>query len=170
MRMILIAALAVFTFAGWGAAATIEKRKYGNWEYSYTSSGKFRSCNASRVYSNAIFRVRLQGERMEVLFLRDDFRFRWDERLGRAKIRIRGKSYTLSANSPRRGRSEARRSKAVFLNPRSGDVRKLFNDMRRANNLKVVLWNGKSYPVDLKGSSRALKAALTCWERRRTGS
>lgn len=151
-------------------ARVLESNKYGNWTYEYFSGSRVTACVASRYYSNAQFSVRLYGDRMDVVFYRDDFRFRWDARLGTAVVRVRGRNYRLSAETPARGGSAAPRASVLYLSVPSGRYRAFFNDLKRARALDIALWNNKSYPVDLTGSSRALDAALRCWDRRRTGS
>ncbi|MEM8742315.1 MAG: hypothetical protein AAGE13_12590 [Pseudomonadota bacterium] len=151
-------------------ARVVESRQFGNWLYEYNVSRTVTSCVASRYYSNAQFSVRLYGNRMDVVFYRSDFRFRWDARQGTSVIRVRGNTYRLASSTPRRGNATAPRASVLYLTVPGGRYRAFYDDLKRARNLQITLWNNAKYTVDLTGSSRALSAALSCWERNRTGS
>jgi hypothetical protein len=168
LRLLFAAAAALFLLSP-ADARVVERQEYGNWVYEYNVSRNITSCVASRYYSNAQFSVRLYDERMDVVFFRDDFRWAWDSRLGTARIDVGGRSYRLNAGTARRADATRPTSQALYLDVRSGDYRAFFQAVQRARNLTITVPNGKAYPVDLTGSSRALSAALRCWERRNTG-
>lgn len=150
------------------AARVVERREYGNWVYEYNVSNQVASCVASRYYSNAQFSVRLYGDMMDVLFWRNDFRWPWDRAMGDAVVTVSGNRYRLEASTPRRG--DGARSALLILNLRPRDYGAFFRDLQRARKLRIDLWNGKAYPVDLTGSRRAMDTAWDCWRRRDTGS
>lgn len=170
MTKLIAALLAAVLVAGSAAARVIERREYGNWTYEYFVSNNVTSCIASRYYSNAQFSVRFYGNTMDVIFWRNDFAWPWERNLGTAVIRVSGRTYRLRAGTGSRDGSRDRSTGTLYLAVREGDYRDFFYAVKRARNLQIDLWNDMSYPVDLTGSSRALDAALNCWERRRTGS
>ncbi|MEM9047883.1 MAG: hypothetical protein AAGC92_04110 [Pseudomonadota bacterium] len=149
-------------------ARVVESRQFGNWLYEYNVSRSITSCVASRYYANAQFSVRFYGDRMDVVFFRQDFRFRWNARLGTSIIRVRGNTYRLASGTAARGSTPL--ASALYMSVPGDRYRGFFTDLKRARTLQVTLWNNDSYAVDLTGSSRALDAALRCWERNRTGS
>lgn len=170
MTRIALAAIAALTLAVSADARVVEKRQYGNWLYEYNLSDNVTSCVASRYYSNAQFSVRFYGDRMDVVFWRDDFAWPWDDTLGTAAIRVSGRTYRMRAGTAPRDGSGQRATGTMYLSVPQDKYDDFFFAVKRARRLDIELWNGTSYPVDLTGSSRSLDAALDCWSRRRTGS
>ncbi|RMF41686.1 MAG: hypothetical protein D6754_00430 [Alphaproteobacteria bacterium] len=169
MIRIALAALALMLVATTGSARTLESRKYGTWLYEYVAFSGWRACQASRNYSNATFRIRFVNNRMDVIFRRNDFRYRWNARVGTSRIRVGGRTYRLATVTPRRSGSRYARSRTLIMTVRDRDYRSFFNAVKRARNLRVTVPGGRTFPVDLRGSARALNRALRCWQTRRTG-
>jgi hypothetical protein len=165
-----MAALAALLLCSPAAARIVEQRQYGSWDYEREETGSGGWCAASRYYSNAWFSLRFRGGRTELLFWRDDFSFPWNRTLGTATLRISGRTYRAAAVSAPREAAAHDRTATIHLDLPAGRLADFLRDLRQAGGLRIELWTGKAYPVDLNGSARSLDAALACRSRHSSGS
>jgi len=133
-------------------------------------AGHISTCNASVEYTNARFITRIYGEELDFIFRRDDFTLPYDEALGFVSFVFRDIDFVLIAFTFSRSDSDRLSTTSSFyMIPKKDDYEGLFDALRQNSRFSIEFPNGDSYPITLRGSTRALNAASNCWANEQTG-
>lgn len=140
-------------------ARVVETRTFGLWEYQHFI-GDIEWCGVKTNWPNdsMVLTIRLRRDALDFFFYNQDWNLTTHRRMGDT-IFVFGRSEfyadteTLDSN------------RAVFgtFRTRIGDFVARF---KGARNMKLEFPTNQSLNVNLRGSSRAMDAAVSCWNRR----
>lgn len=143
------------------------------WSHEYLEADRadqISTCNASVVYRDGWFTVRLYGDEMDFVFHRQDFTLPYSTLLGPVSFKAANESFVLLAETfSRSASSVVSTSQTMYITALKSDYARLFDALRNGSNLEIQFPNGDVYYIGLNGSARALNAASACWEGRPTG-
>jgi hypothetical protein len=144
-----------------------------SWNFEYLvarKAGQISTCNAAVQYTNARFTTRIYGDELDFLFRRDDFTLPFDKALGFVSFVFRDIDFVMIAFTfSRSDNDRLNTTNTFYMVPKKSDYVGLFDALRQNSRFTIEFPNGDSYPVTLRGSSRALNAASNCWENEQTG-
>lgn len=160
----LAVSLAVAGFAAAFAPSTaeakvVEKRQFGLWEYQHFIGDRLEWCGVKTNWpdNKMVLTVRMQRNRLDYFFYNRDWNLRKRRKMGDTVFVFGGREYyarteTLDSN------------RALFgtFDTRISDFVRRFKAARR---MRIEFPTNQSIGVNLKGSSRAINAAIRCWDR-----
>ena len=134
------------------------------------NAGEISTCNTSVEYSNARFITRIYGEDLDFIFRRNDFTLPFDKALGFVSFTFSDIDFVLRAFTfPRAETNRLNTANSFYIVPKKDDYEGLFDTLMQNSIFTIEFPNGDSYPVTLRGSTRALNAASNCWANEQTG-
>ncbi len=157
---VLILAVAVTAIVPATASArVVESKKYGVWTFQHFI-GDIEWCGVKTNWpdSDMVLTIRLRRKRLDFIF----FNSKWN--LKRRK-KFRDTVFEFGRYSFYAETETLKSNKAIFGTFRD-QISKFVNRFKRARNMRIRLPTKQSIGVNLKGSSRAMNAAIRCWDRR----
>ncbi|MHA1537818.1 MAG: hypothetical protein ACTSUD_09695, partial [Alphaproteobacteria bacterium] len=140
------------------SGGTVESSKFGVWTYTHFI-GDIEWCGVSTDWPNdtMVLTIRLRRNTLDFYFFNADWSLMRGQSMGDTVFvfdnhRFYASSDTLDSDKAVFGTFQARISKFVA-------------QFKRARNMRLELPTDQSIDVNLKGSSKAMDAALQCWER-----
>ncbi len=137
-----------------------EKRTYGLWEFQYFR-GDIEWCGVKTNWpnNNMVLTIRLRENTMDYFFYNKDWSLSRNRRMGDTTFIFGRREFfaeteTLDSN------------KALFGTFRGTRITNFVRRFKAAKRMKIEFPTDQSIGVNLKGSSRAINAAIRCWERR----
>lgn len=158
--------LAATSFAAAAAAiapdaasgGTVESSKFGIWTYEHFV-GDIEWCGVATTWPDdtMVLTIRLRRSGLDFFFFNDEWNLTSGRRMGDTVFvfgsrRFHADTETLDSDQAIFGTFQDRISNFV-------------TQFKRARNMRIHFPTDQSIDVSLKGSSRAMDAALQCWER-----
>lgn len=142
-------------------ARVVQSAKYGVWEYQHFV-GEIEWCGIGTNWPNSdmVLMIRFRPTAIDYFFFNRDWNLGTNRAWGRTIFEVGGRAFAA--------RTDTLGSRQALFGTFTGQVVDLLRRLKAARDMRIDFPTDQSVRVDLRGSGRAVDAAVRCWKRHLT--